>query len=54
MVTETVPVVAPAAAVRVSVLVPVEVGFGLNEELTPLGNVEVTARPTLPVKPFAG
>src|SRR5580704_6369232 len=44
------PVVAVALAVRVSVLDPV-VGFGLNDAVTPLGNVEVTDIVTLPVKP---
>jgi hypothetical protein len=29
-------------------------GLGLNEAVTPLGRVDVTARFTLPVKPFAG
>jgi hypothetical protein len=44
------PVVAEALAVRVSVLDPV-VGFGLNDAVTPVGNVEVTAMVTLPEKP---
>jgi hypothetical protein len=44
------PVVAEAVAVSVRVLV-VAVGFGLNDAVTPLGNVEVTARFTFPLNP---
>lgn len=47
------PVVAELLAVRVKVLV-VDVLVGLNEAVTPLGKVEVTAKPTLPVKPPVG
>lgn len=47
------PVVALLAAVKVNVLVLVA-GLGLNEEVTPLGNVEVTARFTLPLNPPDG
>src|SRR6202008_2838009 len=52
-VTVTVPTVGVPVAASVNVLLPV-VGFGLNPADTPLGNVEVTARPTLPLNPFAG
>ena len=52
-VTVTVPTVAVLLAASVNVLLPI-VGFGLNPADTPLGNVEVTARPTLPLNPFAG
>ena len=47
-----VPVAAPAAAVRVSVLV-VLVGFGLKAAVTPLGRLEAD-KVTLPLKPSAG
>ncbi len=50
MVTVNVPVAALPLAVRVSVLV-VEVGFGLNPAVTPLGRPEAL-KLTLPVKPF--
>ena len=49
----TVPTVATLLAANVNVLFPV-VGFGLNPADTPLGKAEVTARPTLPLNPFAG
>lgn len=52
-VTVTVPTVATLLAANVNVLFPV-VGFGLNPADTPLGKAEVTARPTLPLNPFAG
>lgn len=47
------PVVAELFAVNVRVLVLV-VLVGLNDAVTPLGRVEVTAKPTLPVKPPVG
>ena len=47
------PVVAELLAVSVNVLVPV-VLVGLNEAVTPLGRVDVTARLTLPVNPPLG
>src|SRR5580700_5112853 len=53
MVTVVGPVVAEPLAVRVKVLVLV-VLVGLNDAVTPLGKVEVTARLTLPVKPPVG
>ena len=40
-------------AVRINELVP-DVGFGLNDAVTPLGSPEVTARLTRPVKPYWG
>jgi hypothetical protein len=46
------PTLAELAAVSVSVLLPV-VGFGENDEVTPLGSPE-TARLTLPVNPYCG
>lgn len=49
MVTVTVPVVAVEVADKVSVLV-LEVGFGLNAAVTPLGKPEAE-RVTLPLKP---
>src|SRR5215467_2469861 len=52
MVTETVPVAAPAAAVSVSELVLV-VGFVPKDAVTPLGKPEAD-RVTLPVKPLVG
>lgn len=51
-VTEAVPVVAVALAVKVSVLVPV-VGLGLKFAVTPLGSPEAE-RVTLPEKPSSG
>ena len=53
IVTLIVPTVAPLEAASVRVLSPV-VGFGLNDDETPLGIGEVTARPTFPLKPFDG
>jgi hypothetical protein len=47
------PTVAVALAVNVKTLVLLVV-VGLNEAVTPLGRVEVTAKLTLPVKPFTG
>jgi hypothetical protein len=47
------PVVAVLVAVSVNTLVLV-VGFVPNDQVTPLGRVEVTARLTLPEKPFVG
>ena len=47
------PTVAVALAVSVNTLVEL-VAVGLNEAVTPLGNVEVTARLTLPLNPFIG
>jgi hypothetical protein len=47
------PVVAEPLAVRVKVLVLL-VLVGLNDAVTPLGKVEVTAKLTLPVKPPVG
>ena len=47
------PAVAEPLAVRVRVLVLV-VLVGLNDAVTPLGRVEVTARLTFPVKPPVG
>ena len=46
------PTAAVLLAVNVNVLVPV-VGFGENAAVTPLGS-PVTARFTLPVKPYCG
>ena len=40
-------------AVSVKVLEPVA-GLGLKEAVTPLGSPDVTARLTLPLKPFCG
>jgi hypothetical protein len=47
------PTVAEALAVSVNTLVPV-VLVGLNDAVTPVGKVDVTARFTLPVKPCEG
>lgn len=47
------PVVAELPTVRVSVLVEV-VGLVPKVAVTPLGSVDVTARVTLPLKPFRG
>jgi|ERR1035441_3565049 hypothetical protein len=47
------PTVAVGLAVNVSVLVLL-VLVGLNDAVTPLGRVEVTAKLTVPVKPFSG
>ena len=47
------PTVAVALAVNVKTLVLLVV-VGLNDAVTPLGRVEVTAKLTLPVKPFTG
>src|ERR1017187_9856378 len=47
------PTVAVALAVNVKTLVLLVV-VGLNEAVTPLGRDEVTAKLTLPVKPFTG
>jgi hypothetical protein len=47
------PMVAVALAVRVKTLVLL-VLVGLNAAVTPFGKVEVTARLTLPAKPFVG
>ena len=47
------PAVAVLVAVSVNTLVLV-VGFVPNDAVTPLGRVEVTARVTLPEKPFVG
>jgi len=47
------PTVAEALAVRVKTLV-VLVLVGLNDAVTPVGNVDVTARLTLPENPFVG
>ena len=52
IVTVDVPVVAVALAVKVSVLL-VEVGFGENAAVTPLGNAELL-RVTVPLNPFTG
>jgi hypothetical protein len=47
------PTVAVGLAVNVKTL-DVVVLVGLNDAVTPLGRVEVTAKLTLPVKPFNG
>ena len=47
------PTVAVLLAVSVRTLEPVEVGFGANDAVTPLGRPEAD-RVTLPVNPFAG
>ena len=47
------PTVAVALAVNVKTL-DVVVLVGLNDAVTPLGRVEVTAKLTVPVKPFSG
>jgi hypothetical protein len=47
------PMVAVALAVSVKTL-DVVVLVGLNDAATPVGRVEVTAKLTLPVKPFSG
>src|ERR1017187_4021221 len=47
------PTVAEALAVSVNTLVPV-VLVGLNDAVTPVGKVDVTARSTLPAKPCEG
>jgi hypothetical protein len=47
------PMVAVALAVSVKTL-DVVVLVGLNDAVTPVGRVEVTAKLTLPVKPFSG
>jgi len=52
MVNVTVPVVATLLAARVNVLVP-EVGFALNDAVTPLGR-PVVDKLTLPLKPYWG
>jgi hypothetical protein len=52
-VTVVAPVVAELFALSVNVLAVVA-GLGLNDAVTPLGSVEVTARLTLPLKPFVG
>jgi hypothetical protein len=52
-ITADVPVVAELLALSVKVLAPVA-GSGLNDAVTPAGSVDVTARFTLPVKPFVG
>lgn len=52
MFTAPVPMGAVVLAVSVNVVVPV-VGSGLNEAVTPLGNI-VAEKVTLPVKPFSG
>jgi hypothetical protein len=51
MVNVAVPGVAELAAASVRVLLPV-VGFVLHDAVTPAGNVDVTARLALPVKPY--
>ena len=43
-----------AVSVRTLVLVGLVVLVGLNEAVTPVGNVDVTARLTLPANPFVG
>ena len=53
MVTVALPTVAVLLAVSVRTLEPVEVGFGANDAVTPLGRPEAD-RVTLPVNPFAG
>jgi hypothetical protein len=52
-VTVTVPSAAVLLAASVKTLLPV-VGFGLKPADTPLGNAEVTDKPTLPANPFNG
>lgn len=52
-VTFTWPVVAELLAVKVRILEPLEVGFGLKAAVTPLGNAELL-RVTLPLNPFDG
>ena len=47
------PTAADPLAVKVKVLVVVVLG-GLNDAVTPLGRADVTARLTLPLKPFSG
>jgi hypothetical protein len=47
------PTVAVGLAVNVKTLDVVAL-VGLNDAVTPLGRVEVTAKLTLPVKPFSG
>jgi hypothetical protein len=53
MVTVVVPAVAASLAVSVRTLVPL-VGFVPQVADTPVGNVDVTARFTLPVNPYCG
>ncbi len=58
MVSVKVPSAAVLLAVKVRMLVPielllVEVGFGENDAVTPLGR-PVTARFTLPLNPYSG
>ena len=53
MVNVVVPRAAALLAVRVRTLNPV-VGFVPQDAVTPLGRAEVTARVTLPVKPYCG
>jgi hypothetical protein len=52
-VTFTAPVVAELLAVKVRLLDPPAVGFGLKAAVTPLGRAELL-RVTLPLKPFDG
>lgn len=52
-VTVAVPVVADLPALNVTMLALVA-GLGLNNAVTPLGKVDVTARVAPPVKPFVG
>lgn len=47
------PATAKLLAAKVNML-ELAAGFGTNDAVTPLGKGEVTARFTLPVKPFAG
>ena len=47
------PTVAVPLAVSVKTLEVVEL-VGLNDAVTPVGNVEVTEKATLPEKPFVG
>ena len=53
MVRVAVPGVAEPLAVKVRTLEPL-VGFVPQEAVTPAGNPDVTARLTLPVKPYCG